>query len=124
MLFRSDTEPLAEWWDEAPIDKRQALAEIDHDGPPDPEPAGPFTDTTRDAILQLLYAAASDIVLLPIQDVFGWKDRINTPALIHDDNWTWRLPWPVEEMRHGAAARERAAFVRRLAERSGRAQRR
>jgi len=116
-----DTEPLAEWWDEAPIDERQALAAIDHDGPPDPEPADPFTDTTRDAILQLLYAAASDIVLLPIQDLFGWKDRINTPASINDDNWTWRLPWLVEAMVNEPSARDRSVFARRLAERFGRA---
>jgi 4-alpha-glucanotransferase len=116
-----DTETMAEWWDEAPIDERQALAAIDHDGPPDPEPDRPFNDTTRDAILQLLYGAASDIVLLPIQDVFGWKERINTPALIHDDNWTWRLPWLVEDMVNEPSARERGVFSRALAEKSGRA---
>jgi 4-alpha-glucanotransferase len=115
-----DTEPLAEWWDEAPLEERQALAAIDHDGPPDPQPAEPFNDTTRDAILQLLYASGSDIVLLPIQDVFGWKDRINTPAVIHDDNWTWRLPWLVEDMVKEPAAHERGEFTRRLSERFGR----
>jgi 4-alpha-glucanotransferase len=115
-----DTEPLAEWWDEAPLEERQALAAIDHAGPPDPDPAAPFNDTTRDAILQLLYGAGSDIVLLPIQDVFGWKDRINTPALIHHDNWTWRLPWMVEDMVKEPAARDRGAFTRKLAERFGR----
>ena len=50
--------------------------------------------------------SSSDIVLLPIHDVFGWRDRINTPAVISDDNWTWRLPWPVEDLRE--AGRERA----------------
>jgi 4-alpha-glucanotransferase len=116
-----DTETIAEWWDEAPLDERKALAAIDRDGPPDANPARAFDATTRDAILQLLYRARSDLVLLPIQDVFGWKDRINTPALINDDNWTWRLPWLLEDMADDPAARERAAFTRRLAERSGRA---
>lgn len=115
-----DTETMAEWWDEAPITERLGLAAIDRDGPPDPEPDAPFDDTTRDAILQLLYGAASDIVLLPIQDVFGWKERINTPALISDQNWTWQLPWLVEEMAKEPLARDRAAFMRRLAERSRR----
>jgi 4-alpha-glucanotransferase len=116
-----DTEPLAEWWDETRVEERQALAAIDHDGPPDPEPSAPFHDTTRDAILQLLYAAGSDLVLLPIQDVFGWKERINTPALINDDNWTWRLRWLVEDLATEPAARERRVFMRRLGERFGRA---
>src|SRR5207253_8409714 len=116
-----DTEPIAEWWELAPIEERRALAAVDRDGPPDPEPAEPFNEATRDAILQLLYRAGSDFLQLPIQDVFGWNDRINTPALIADQNWTWRLPWLVEEMGKEPAARDRAAFVRLLAERSGRA---
>jgi 4-alpha-glucanotransferase len=115
-----DTETIAEWWDEAPIEERQALAAVDRDGPPNPDPAKPFNATTRDAILKLLYRSGSDLVLLPIQDLFGWKDRINTPALINDDNWTWRLPWLVDEMAKEAVARERAAFTRGLAERSKR----
>ena len=115
-----DTETMAEWWDEAPVGEREALAKVDHDGPPDPDPGAPFNDITRDAILQLLYRAASDIVLLPIQDVFGWKDRINTPALINDDNWTWRLPWLLEDMVKDPSAAERAVFTRKLASRSRR----
>ena len=116
-----DTETIAQWWDEASLDERQALARIDRDGPPDPQPAKAFNATTRDAILQLLYRAGSDLVLLPIQDVFGWNDRINIPASVNDDNWTWRLPWLVDDMAKDPAARERAEFTRRLAERSGRA---
>ena len=69
----------------------------------------------RDAIVQILYASASDIVLLPIHDVFGWRDRVNTPALISDQNWTWRLPWPVDELATQPEARERGAFIRALA---------
>ena len=114
-----DTEPLAQWWDEAPIDERRAVSALaSASGPCDPD--APFNDATRDAILGLLYASASDIVLLPINDVFGWRDRINTPALISDRNWTWRLPWPVEDLQVDEQGRARAAFTRALAERSGR----
>ena len=56
---------------------------------------------------------------VPDQDVHGWKDRISTPALINDDNWTWRLPWPVEDMTKEPAARAAAAFTRKLAGRWG-----
>jgi hypothetical protein len=31
-----------------------------------------------------------------LQDVFGWTDRINTPAVVGEMNWTWRLPWFVD----------------------------
>jgi len=111
-----DTEPLAEWWDEAPIEERQTVASVAGIAPAGCDLEAPFDDCTRDAIVQVLYASASDIVLLPIGDVFGWRDRINTPAVISDNNWTWRLPWPVEDLRRDGAGRERAAFMRALTE--------
>jgi 4-alpha-glucanotransferase len=88
--------------------------------PPGCNPEEPFNDRTRDAILQVLYASGSDLVLLPIHDVFGWRERVNTPAVISERNWTWRLPWPVEDLQREAQARERARFVRELAARYGR----
>jgi 4-alpha-glucanotransferase len=115
-----DTEPLAEWWDDAPLEERQAVASIVCMDPPGCDPEAPFDNAARDAILQVLYAAASDIVLLPINDVFGWRDRINTPAVISEQNWTWRLPWPVEDLMREGVGRERAAFMGKLAARYGR----
>ncbi len=54
----------------------------------------------RVAILRSLLSAGSSLTLIPLQDVFGWTDRINTPAVVDDANWTWRLPWPVEAWMH------------------------
>jgi 4-alpha-glucanotransferase len=54
------------------------------------------TEEQRAAVLQSLLAAGSCLTLIPLQDVFGWTDRINTPALVDDMNWTWRVPWPVD----------------------------
>jgi len=54
------------------------------------------TSAQRAATLQSLLSAGSALTLLPLQDVFGWADRINTPAVVDDVNWTWRLPWPVD----------------------------
>ena len=54
------------------------------------------TSEQRAATLQLLLSAGSALTLIPLQDVFGWTDRINTPAVVDDLNWTWRLPWPVD----------------------------
>ncbi|HEX5069244.1 MAG TPA: 4-alpha-glucanotransferase, partial [Vicinamibacterales bacterium] len=68
----------------------------------------------RDALLASAYGAGSDELFMPIQDVFGWTDRINIPATIGPHNWTWRLPWRVDEMPSVAEARERAEFCRRL----------
>jgi 4-alpha-glucanotransferase len=54
------------------------------------------TEEQRAAIVQSLLSAGSYLVLIPLQDVFGWTDRINTPAVVDGMNWTWRLPWPVD----------------------------
>jgi 4-alpha-glucanotransferase len=54
------------------------------------------TDASREAVLQSLLSAGSVLTLIPLQDVFGWTDRINTPAVVDSVNWTWRLPWPVD----------------------------
>ena len=76
------------------------------------DPAAAWSDALRDTLLRTLMIAASDHVFLPIQDVFGWRDRINTPATVGDHNWTWRLPWPVDAWPAHEQARERAGFLR------------
>ncbi len=57
---------------------------------------------------------------MPVQDVFGWADRINTPAVVDDVNWTWRLPWAVEQMAREPVAVEVAALLSHLAAVHGR----
>lgn len=115
-----DTETLADWWTNAPIDERRAVAALPSLAAAGINPASPFSDTLRDAILEALAASAADLVLLPIQDLFGWRARINTPAVIDGRNWTWRLPWPVDDLEGQPVARARARFQRALMERSGR----
>ena len=115
-----DTEPLAEWWDAAPREERDAACAVACLREVGCDPAAPFSGRVRDAFLQVLFSSASNIVLLPIGDVFGWRDRINTPAVIDNRNWRWRLPWPVDDLQTEPVATERAAFVRGLAERCGR----
>ena len=113
-----DTETVAQWWDEAGLDERRAVAAIVGHGL---DPAASFDARVRDAIVAALYASSSDIVLLPIHDVFGWRERVNTPALIDAQNWTWRLPWPVEDLQTESDGRERAEFTATLAQQHGRA---
>ena len=58
------------------------------------------TEAQRSATIQSLLSAGSYLTLIPLQDVFGWKDRINTPAVVDEVNWTWRVKWlnPEEDM--------------------------
>jgi 4-alpha-glucanotransferase len=54
------------------------------------------SEEQRAVILQSLLGSGSRLTLIPLQDVFGWTDRINTPAVVGDANWTWRVKWPVD----------------------------
>jgi 4-alpha-glucanotransferase len=115
-----DTEPLVTWWASAPGDERAAALAI----PLVAERLGPegrgaaleapsLPAAARDAFVESLLASTSGLVILPVQDVFGWSDRINTPATVNAENWTWRMPWPNERL---AFEPEAASAVKRLRE--------
>ena len=84
------------------------------------DPDSPFTPTIRDVLLRVLFSARSDLVIVPFQDLYGWRDRVNVPAVVNDENWTWRLPWPIDDLSGLPEARERAGFLRALAVQTGR----
>ena len=96
-----DTEPLAIWWETAPKEEKIAVLEIpsirarlsDDDRQRVVDARG-LPHVVHETLLETLFASGADLLILPIQDVFGWRDRINEPATIGDGNWTWRLPWP------------------------------
>jgi len=115
-----DTETLAQWWDEADGDERIQAVEWPALQAAGCTPDAPFDDRLRDALLHTLFDAGSNLVVVPVQDVFGWRDRINTPAVVDDVNWRWRMPWPVDELNDQSVSRERAIFVRKLSTESGR----
>jgi 4-alpha-glucanotransferase len=106
-----DTEPMAVWWENAPPEEKHAVLAIpsvrERLEPEDSErladqPGLPHA--MREALLESLYASGADLLILPVQDVFGWRDRINQPATIGDGNWTWRMAWPCDRLGTEAAA--------------------
>jgi 4-alpha-glucanotransferase len=119
-----DTETLAEWWDGATADERALCAALPGIRDVGCRPDAPFSGAVRDALLGVLFHAGSDFVIVPIQDIFGWRDRVNVPGVVDDQNWTWRLPWPVDALHTQPEALERAAFVKALAIASNRTDRR
>jgi 4-alpha-glucanotransferase len=118
-----DTEPLIVWWDNADEDERRSVSAL-----PTVQRITngrgllnrPYNPDVRDALLQTLYASASDILLIAVPDVFGWDARINEPATVTDQNWTYRLPWEVDQLNAVSEARERQQTLRRWAEQYGR----
>jgi 4-alpha-glucanotransferase len=113
-----DTEPIVIWWQDAPRAEREAVVAI-------PSVRDRLTEDDRasidapglphaihEALLEALYASGSDTLILPIQDIFGWRDRINQPGTVGETNWTWRLPWPSDRMRTEGMAMEVAKQLR------------
>ena len=99
-----DTEPLITWWESLDEEERaETLAMPSVQRHLDDSPS------ELDAIVRALLDSASYLTIVPMQDFFGWDDRINTPASVSEDNWSWLLPWRVDQLSETPEARDRAA---------------
>jgi 4-alpha-glucanotransferase len=119
-----DIEPIALWWETASAEERELFRTLlaEKAIAIDDLATERFSDALRDAILALAYHARSELLLLPVQDAFGWPDRINVPATTGDENWTWRMPIAVDALEADDEASACAQRLRKLAEESGRIQ--
>jgi 4-alpha-glucanotransferase len=118
-----DTDTLAEWWDTLGAHDRTAVLRVCPRSGVRVTPADtqqPFVPHVRDWILESLYASGSNLLVIPVQDIFGWTDRINVPAIVDDKNWTWKLPWPVDALANHSEARERQQTLMQWARACGR----
>lgn len=119
-----DTEPLAVWWERAPREEREAVLEMpsiarrlaEEDRRAAIE-APKLPHALREVLVESLFASPARFVILPIQDVFGWSDRINVPATVDPNNWTWRLPWPSDRLTQQPEAMAVAVQLKAWAER-------
>jgi 4-alpha-glucanotransferase len=110
-----DTEPLITWWDSLEEEERAEVRTI----PSVRRQLGTST-SELDALLRALLAAQSYLTILPLQDLCGWSERINTPAQVSEENWSWRLPWPVDEWLTRPDTRARAEALAMWTRESGR----
>jgi 4-alpha-glucanotransferase len=101
-----DTEPMVTWWKTAPAKERRAVRLM-----PSVQRHRAEGASQMDALLRALLDARSRLTIIPLQDVFGWTDRINTPAQITVDNWSWMVRWRVDRMLDLPKARRRAATL-------------
>lgn len=109
-----DTAPITQWWYDLQDWERERLAKLD-DIPLD------LPEAQRElALLKLLLSSKSQLTLMLAQEILGEKARINTPGTVNDQNWTWRLPRPIEDLREDAAMNARFAAIRSLVAESGR----
>ena len=122
-----DTEPMVIWWEGAPTEEKEAVlaipsirARLTDKERAHAVAAHGLSDRTRDALIEALYASGADLLILPMQDVFGWRDRVNQPATVGASNWTWRLPSPSDWLFAESVAVATAARLREWARRHNR----
>ena len=109
-----DTAPITAWWDDLEPWERERIAALD--AIPLDLPEG----KRELALLELLFSARSQLTLVLVNELLGDKSRINTPGTVNDQNWTWRLPRPIEDLRDDATLAERFSAIRALVASSGR----
>jgi 4-alpha-glucanotransferase len=110
-----DTDTTAAWYDALSTEEREKLRAIPALRGLDP--AKPFDDQVRDAILRAMYEAPSTLALTLFQDAIGSRDRINSPGTVEASNWAYRSEKTVDELLADQVTMERLA---RLAIETGR----
>jgi len=122
-----DIEPLACWWEELTPEERAQVLEIPalrhylRDGDISTlQTVDALSPELNDAFLRMLLDSGSRLTIIPVQDVFGWRDRINTPATVNEENWTWRMPWRVDHLLDVDEPRRRARSLAEWTQAAGR----
>jgi 4-alpha-glucanotransferase len=112
---------LVAWWATLSDEDRRAVVELLPPDRPEASPSGgEEAETVRWELLERLYQARSRYVILPVQDLFGWAQRINLPATTGPENWTFRLPVPIEDLGQRAGRGEATERLRASIDRAGR----
>jgi len=115
-----DTETLTTFWSSQPESERRKLTEAL--GISDSiDIKQPLDEAGLDAIIGSLYASPARLVVLPIQDLFGWNEQINRPGTVSQTNWRFRLPFAIEERLMIPAIRSQIERLCALAKASSRA---
>ncbi len=116
-----DTETTAAWWDGLAEHDRQKLRAIAPIGAVPEDVARSYNRHVHAAILEALLGAPSHLAIVPVQDVFGLRGRVNVPSTVGPHNWSWRLPWSLESMEREDHVRGALDAFGALARRTGRA---
>lgn len=113
-----DTPPAAAWWEALTSTEREAICAL-----PGLSAFAATEELTPDvhrALFDLLNGSGSALVLYMVQDLFGERTRINTPATVGPENWTYRLPAPLHELSADTDVRARMAWIAESVRASGR----
>jgi 4-alpha-glucanotransferase len=123
-----DTQPIDAWWNEFTEPMRRDLLRLAArrtsnvaTGEP-PGATGEASPGDRNlALMRLLCASGSSLVLVLFEELLGRTGRINVPGTVNAQNWTLRLHAPLEELLGDPAMLTRLATMHRLLVESSRA---
>ena len=118
-----DTDTLVMWWNTLPPEDAAAVIrslQLTGVGLSADDPPPPWSPELHSALLGRMFEAGSALTILPIQDLFGWRERINTPATTDSHNWKYRLPTETSQLDTLPEVRERMQVIRAMIDASGR----
>jgi 4-alpha-glucanotransferase len=90
-----DTETLSGWWDNMQKWDKAALWQMLSGQATDGNI--PFGFDVQKMIFKRLFDGASCMVVIPVSDITGSKERINVPGTVSADNWSRRIECEPEE---------------------------
>ena len=83
-------------------------------------PTRDFTPQVHSALLAAALQSASDVCVLPWQDVLGQRDRINLPGSMSESNWAYRMSQDADALLSAEQTRQAAARLSALTQAAGR----
>ncbi len=89
-----DNETLKEWWTTIDSKEKKLFWHMicGHDG------HHPVFKKAHIEIIKKLLKARSAIIILPVQDILGTDERVNTPNTMGSHNWSYRFPVDIEDV--------------------------
>ena len=112
-----DTDSLADWWESLDRVEREAVLQIPGLAALRARAPERWDDSVRDATLEILYGSGSALVLMPLQDVLGLRERVNVPGTVDDENWTFRMPMDLRALAADLRTSERLMGLARRSRR-------
>ena len=110
-----DTAPINAWWRDLQDYEREGLGQM----------IGVAPDATEHArwqgLMKTLSYSGSDLALVLAQEILGDPGRVNTPATVGPENWSWRLPATIEDLARDAKVRARMNELASIAREGARA---
>lgn len=112
-----DTDTAAVWWEQLGEGERNALLSLRAFRGLPRRDIGRYSPEVHRAVLEAMYGSGSDLLLTPVQDLFGERERINLPGTVLPENWTYRMPYGIADLEFEPRAREVTAQLADLAHR-------